>query len=112
MRRGDPMGMLTELGALVVLLQAAWLLRDGLIAEAACEDRKVARPPSIPRKLFANVLTGIGVFIAGAFATWDGIAAPIVFAVIAMGEELKNTLSAAKAKSTGTGDNIGTSTGA
>ncbi len=32
--------------------------------------------------------------------------------LIIMEEELKNTLSAAKAKSTGTGDNIGTSTGA
>jgi small-conductance mechanosensitive channel len=85
MRRGDPMGMLTEFGALVILLLAAWLLRDSLIAEAAYQDRKVARPPAIPRKLFANGLTGIGVFIAGAFATGDGIAAAIVFAIIAMG---------------------------
>ena len=84
MRRGDPVGMLTEFGALVILLLAAWLLRDGLIAEAAYHDRKVARPPAIPRKLFANALTGIGVFVAGAFATGDGIIAAIVFAIIAM----------------------------
>ncbi len=84
MRRGDATGMLTEFGALVILLLAAWLLRDGLIAETAYQDRKIARPPAIPRKLFANVLTGIGVFVAGAFATGDGVAASIVFAIIAM----------------------------
>ena len=84
MRRGDATGMLVEFGALVILLLAAWLLRDGLIAEAAYNERKVARPPAIPRKLFANGLTGLGVFIAGAFATGDGIVASLVFALIAM----------------------------
>ena len=84
MRRGDATGMLTEFGALAILLLAAWLLRDGLIAEAAYQDRKVARPPAIPRKMFATALTGIGVFMAGAFATGDGIAAAIVFAILAM----------------------------
>ncbi|WP_347936347.1 5-bromo-4-chloroindolyl phosphate hydrolysis family protein [Amylibacter sp. IMCC11727] len=84
MRRGDATGMLVEFGALVILLLAAWLLRDGLIAEAAYNERKVARPPAIPRKLFANGLTGLGVFIAGAFATGDGMMAALVFALIAM----------------------------
>ena len=84
MRRGDATGMLTEFGALAILLLAAWLLRDGLIAEAAYQDRKVARPLAIPRKMFATALTGIGVFMAGAFATGDGIAAAIVFAILAI----------------------------
>lgn len=84
MRRGDAGGMLTEFGALAILLLAAWLLHDGLIAEAAYQDRKVARPPAIPRKLFATALTGIGVFVAAAFATGDGIAAAIVFTILAM----------------------------
>jgi hypothetical protein len=84
MRRGNAGGMLTEFGALAILLLAAWLLRDGLIAEAAYGERKIARPPAIPRKLFANVLTGVGVFIAAAFSTGDGFAAAAVFAVVAM----------------------------
>jgi len=84
MRRGDAGGMIVEFGALAILLLAAWLLRDGLIAETAYNERKVARPPAIPRKMFATALTGIGVFIAGAFATGDGLAAGIVFALLAM----------------------------
>ncbi len=42
----------------------AWLLRDGLIAEAAYHGRKVARRPSIPRKLFAAVLCAVGTALA------------------------------------------------
>jgi hypothetical protein len=84
MRRGDAGGMLSEFGALAILLLAAWLLRDGLTAEAAYAERKIARPPAIPRKLFANVLTGAGVFIAGSFSTGDGFAAAAVFAIVAM----------------------------
>lgn len=84
LRRGDALGMIVEFGSLGILLLAAWLLRDGLIAEAAYNERKVARPPAIPRKIFANALTGIGVFIAGAFATGDGLLAGIVFALLAM----------------------------
>lgn len=42
----------------------AWLLRDGLIAEAAYNDRKVARRPAIPRKIFAALLCGVGATLA------------------------------------------------
>ena len=47
-----------------VLALAAWLLRDGLRAEAAFHARKVARPPGFPRKMAASALTGIGTAIA------------------------------------------------
>ncbi len=36
-------------------------LRDGVRAEDAYNERKVARRPAIPRKIFASVLTGVGV---------------------------------------------------
>lgn len=64
LRSGDGLGMIFEFGALAALLLAAWLLRDGLTAEDAYNNRKVARAPTIPRKIFASVLTGLGVGIA------------------------------------------------
>lgn len=43
-----------------LLTLSAWLLREGLRAEAAYHARKIARRPALPRKLFAAVLTGLG----------------------------------------------------
>lgn len=85
MRAQNPGGMLAEFGALVLLLTAAWLLRDGLAAEEAYDARKVARPPAIPRKIFASALTGLGVFIAATFGMGVGVLAGLVYAVIATG---------------------------
>lgn len=47
------------IGAAVLGL-GAWLLRDGVRAEAAYQARKIARRPAIPRKIFAAVLCGLG----------------------------------------------------
>ena len=47
-----------------VMLLGAWLLREGLRAEAAFAERRVARRPAIPRKIFAAGLAGLGVAIA------------------------------------------------
>ena len=85
LRAGDAMGMIGELGALGLLLLSPWLLREGLKAEDAYNERKIARPPAIPRKAFAAVLTGAGV----ALASWLGWGQPLVtsvlFGVIAAG---------------------------
>jgi len=67
-----------------VLTLAAWLLRGGLLAEAAYVARKVARRPAIPRKLFSSTLTGIGIAIA-AYRNEPGLVAPILFGVAAGG---------------------------
>ncbi|MCR9127420.1 MAG: 5-bromo-4-chloroindolyl phosphate hydrolysis family protein [Rhodobacteraceae bacterium] len=61
----------------------AWLLRDGLRAEAAYAQRKVARRPAIPRKMMASVLTGLGAAIA-AYKTEPGVLAPLLFGLIAL----------------------------
>ncbi len=66
-RQGDPVGMVLELGAFASMMLGAYLLNDGLKAEHAYNSRKVARPPSIPRKGFAAALAGIGVFL-GAYS--------------------------------------------
>jgi 5-bromo-4-chloroindolyl phosphate hydrolysis protein len=82
---GDAIGMVSELGALSILLLSAWLLREGIKAQSEYEARKVARPPAIPRKVFAAVLSGIGVFTAA----WLGWNQPIIsagiFAALASG---------------------------
>lgn len=75
--------------ALGLLVAAFWsgavfLLREGLKAEAAYNDRTVARRPALPRKLMAASLTGIG----GALAAWKaepGIATAVIYGVAATG---------------------------
>ena len=57
--------MLAELGGFAALALSAWLLNEGLRAEAAFAARAVARPPALPRKLVAAVLTGAAVFGGG-----------------------------------------------
>jgi len=76
------LGMATDLAALAILLLAAWLLSEGLRAEAAWAARKVARRPGIPRKMFASAFTGIGVALA-AFSPENGVIAPAILGIIA-----------------------------
>lgn len=59
--------MATGLIGAGILTLGAWLLREGLRAEAAYNLRKVAKRPAIPRKIFAAALTGIGAGIASMF---------------------------------------------
>ncbi|MEP1198866.1 5-bromo-4-chloroindolyl phosphate hydrolysis family protein [Tateyamaria sp.] len=70
-----------------ILTLAAWLLRGGLVAEAAYVSRKVARRPAIPRKLFSSVLTGLGIAMA-AYRNEPDLVAPILFGVAASGLHL------------------------
>lgn len=71
------------LAGAVSWLLGAWLLRDGLRAEAAYVSRKVARRPALPRKIMAGVLAGIGAGLAVA-AHSDGFAivGPVIFAAV------------------------------
>jgi len=47
-----------------VWVLSAWILREGLKAEAAYNARKVARRPAFPRKIFAALGAGIGTALA------------------------------------------------
>ena len=64
------------LAGAAALLLAAWLLREGLNAEAAFNVRKVARRPAIPRKLFAAGTAGLGAALAVA-AHHGGLTDPV-----------------------------------
>jgi hypothetical protein len=68
---GDgPVALATGLVGAAVLLLAAWLVRDGLRARAAYDERTTARRPALPRLMLAALLTGAGV----ALAAWTGTA--------------------------------------
>jgi 5-bromo-4-chloroindolyl phosphate hydrolysis protein len=77
----EPVGLAYNLAAFGVLMLAAWLTREGLIAEEAYEARTVARRPAIPRKLMGSVLTGAGLFVA-AFGSGQGIPASVVLGAL------------------------------
>ncbi len=85
LRAGDALGMIGEFGALSILLLSAWLLREGMKAEAEFEARKIARPPAIPRKAFAAVLSGIGVFTAASLGWGQPMISAAIFGVLATG---------------------------
>jgi hypothetical protein len=60
----NPAGILRDFGAFALMILGAFLLREGLKAEAAFLANPTARKPAFPRKIFAAVLTGLGVTLA------------------------------------------------
>ncbi len=83
-------GMTLGLVAAGMLTLAAWLLREGLRAEAAYKARRTARRPAIPRKIFASALTGLGIALAAyrneyldtEAAAQVSLLAPVLFGVV------------------------------
>jgi hypothetical protein len=81
--RGNATEMLGELGGFAGLMLGAWLLNEGLRAEEAYEARSVARPPAIPRKVFAAVLAGASVALASALGIGLDLFASLAFGAVA-----------------------------
>ena len=79
-----PVGLALALFAALTLTLAAWLLREGLRAEAAYNARKVARRPALPRKMLASALTGVGIGIA-AFTNDTMLLGSVLYGIIATG---------------------------
>ncbi|WP_439154766.1 5-bromo-4-chloroindolyl phosphate hydrolysis family protein [Yoonia sp.] len=79
-----PTTLVTALAGGGVLTLAAWLLQEGLRAEAAYNARRVARRPALPRKMLASALTGIGVTIA-AFTGDSGLIGSALYGLAALG---------------------------
>ena len=77
----DPAGMAQHLGVFALLMLSAWLTREGVVAQDAYDERRVARRPAIPRKIFASVVMGLGLALAG-FGSDFGLAVPIFLGVI------------------------------
>lgn len=77
----DPAGMAQSLGVFAVLMLSAWLTREGVEAQDAYDQRRVARRPAFPRKIFAAMIFGGGMALAG-WGSAYGLLAPILFGVI------------------------------
>lgn len=80
----EPVALAANLAAFGILMLAAWLTREGVLAHEAYDARRVAKRPAIPRKIFAAVLTGAGLAVAGYFGSGSVVNAGI-FAVLGAG---------------------------
>lgn len=80
----SPTGLALSLAACATLLAAAWLTREGLLAEDAYEARTVARRPALPRKMIGSVLTGLGLALGGVHSG-GGLLPPLIFALLGAG---------------------------
>lgn len=81
------MALAADLSGVAALFLGAWLTRDGVRAEDAYQERKVAKRPAIPRKLFGSIATGLGTGLLVFGGNWNLIAA-ILIGVIAAGLHL------------------------
>lgn len=79
-----PVALATGLIAAAMLTLAAWLLREGLRAEAAFAARAIARRPALPRKMLATALTGVGVGLAALTGGTD-IIGSVLYGIVAAG---------------------------
>ena len=77
-----PVEMAVDMASAGLLLLGAWLLQEGLKAEDAFHDRKIARRPAIPRKAFAAVLVALGV-TGAAMDGLSGLPMVVLYGVIA-----------------------------
>ncbi len=80
----SPAFLVLGLIAAGILAGAAWMLREGLKAEAAYNERKVARRPAVPRKMLAAALTGFGAALA-AYTGESGVVGSLLYGVAAAG---------------------------
>jgi len=80
----DPAGLATNLAVFALLLLSAWLTREGVIAQDAYDNRRIARRPAFPRKIFGSATMGLGLGLAGMLGA-GGIGPAIVFAVLGAG---------------------------
>ena len=84
----SPIGAAISFGSFALFVLAAWTLREGLKAEAAYNERKIARPPMFPRKLIAAALSGTAVFLTTWFGWGQGMFVGIGFGALAVAAHL------------------------
>ncbi|KPQ07570.1 MAG: 5-bromo-4-chloroindolyl phosphate hydrolysis protein [Rhodobacteraceae bacterium HLUCCA12] len=73
----DPAGLAANLSVFALLLLSAWLTREGVIAQDAYDNRRVARRPAIPRKIFAAAGMGLALGVAGLIGAGSPVSAAI-----------------------------------
>jgi hypothetical protein len=78
----EPTGMFLKLFAFGIMMLAAWLTKEGLVAEDAYHARRVAKKPAVPRKIFGSVLTGIGLALAGLDPATFSLLNPLLYFIL------------------------------
>jgi len=87
--QGDVIGMGLELGGFFLMMLSAWLLNEGLRAEEMFKARTIAKPPGIPRKLFASAAIGLGVAAASFSGGLDtGLIGSVIMGTMASAAQL------------------------
>lgn len=82
---GNALGMAVSLGLFALYAFAVFLIRQGLEAEEAYEDRTYASPPSLPRKLLGSLGLGGATVLTGLFG-WDiGVFQSLGMGILAAG---------------------------
>jgi hypothetical protein len=81
--RQEALGMAADLAAAAVIAGSVFLLSEGMRAEDAYNERRVARRPAIPRKIIAAVTMGFGVFVAAFAPEQPGFLEPMTYGLIA-----------------------------
>jgi hypothetical protein len=82
--RQDAVGMAVDLAAAGVMAGSVFLLSEGLRAEDAYRERKVARKPAVPRKIVSAVGMGLGVFLAAFAPEVPALLQPALYGLIAV----------------------------
>ena len=83
----EPAELAINLGIFGLLILAAWMTREGVIAQAEYDSRRVARRPAIPRKMFGAVAMGLGLGLAGLIGG-GGPPAAVIFTIFGAGLHL------------------------
>jgi len=83
-----PIEAATAFGTYALFVLAGWTLREGLKAEAAYNERKIARAPMFPRKIIAAGLSGAAVLLAAWLGWGQNMFTSIGFGALAVGAHL------------------------
>jgi 5-bromo-4-chloroindolyl phosphate hydrolysis protein len=81
---GSAIEMAGRFGGFALFMLAAWMLMQGQKAQHAYEARDVAKPPVLPRKLLASLLTGSAVAVTSLFGFLPLLNEPVTAAVYAI----------------------------
>ena len=80
--------LLWSAGASVAIILGAWLTAQGIKAEAAFDERVIAKPPAFPRKLCGAALIGAGVAATALFSGATGIVISAFAGLVAAGAHI------------------------
>ena len=85
---GDALGALVEWGAGALVVGGAYVVREGQRAERQFNERTIAKPPALPRKILGSLTIGAGVALAAGFAWPLGLVGGVAMGALGAGAGL------------------------